>query len=66
MNINDPLICFCYSVRESKIRDLILENNIKYIWQITEKCDAGGGCTGCHYIIDEMIQEFNSNDSTVQ
>lgn len=55
----DPLICFCYSVRESKIKEVILSGKIKHLWQVTEACDAGAGCTGCHQLIEEMIQELN-------
>jgi bacterioferritin-associated ferredoxin len=58
-DLNDPIICLCYAVRESTIKNMILECKAKKVWQVTEACDAGSGCGSCHYIIDEMIQEIN-------
>ena len=40
----DEVICLCYQVNESTIRNAIAKNDLKDIDAVTGACDAGGGC----------------------
>lgn len=57
----DRTICFCFSVTERKIRDVIKANDLENVDQVTHYCKAGGGCGGCkpeiQAILDDMIGE---------
>jgi bacterioferritin-associated ferredoxin len=55
----DRIICCCYGVKESTIRDAILKYSIKEIEEVMEACDAGTGCGCCHLLIEDLIQEYN-------
>jgi NAD(P)H-nitrite reductase large subunit len=54
---NDETICQCYQVSESTIRSCIASKNLKTIEEVTEACEAGGGCHSCHILIDLFIDE---------
>lgn len=53
----DPIICKCFEVRESTIRNVIRENNLTNIEQVTNYCKAGGGCGLCDKEIARIISE---------
>lgn len=53
----DEAICQCYQVNESTIRAAIEKDNLTEIDQITEKCEAGGGCHSCHILLQLFIDE---------
>ncbi|MEW5819527.1 MAG: Fe-S cluster assembly protein NifU [Cyanobacteriota bacterium] len=56
-NLTDPIICKCFGVHESKIREVIRENNLTSIDEVTNYCKAGGGCGLCDKEIVRLISE---------
>ena len=66
----DEAICQCYQVNESTIRAAIEKDNLTEIEQVTESCDAGGGCHSCHILlqlfIDEHHKKTTSRDNLVK
>ena len=60
----DETICQCFQVNESTIRAAIEKDNLTEIEQVTEKCEAGGGCHSCHILLQLFIDEYQKkNDS---
>ena len=49
------LICTCFGVSEETIESHIRERSIKTVSEITQICNAGGGCGSCRMLIQEMI-----------
>ncbi len=52
------LICTCFSVSEETIEQVIAENRIGTVEQVTAVCSAGGGCGSCEFLIQEMIDVY--------
>jgi len=50
------LICSCFGISESKIRRVVLENNLTDAEQVTNYVKAGGGCGSCLANIDDIIK----------
>ncbi|WP_414568988.1 Fe-S cluster assembly protein NifU [Nostoc sp. CCY 9925] len=50
------LVCSCFGISESKIRRVILENNLTDAEQVTNYVKAGGGCGSCLANIDDIIK----------
>ena len=53
----DRTVCFCFSVTERKIRDVIKANNLTTVDGITHYCKAGGGCGGCKPELQKILDE---------
>ncbi len=49
------LICTCFGVSEERIEHLIREKSLKTVEEITDVCNAGGGCGSCQPLIQEII-----------
>mgnify|MGYP000447897837 CR=1 FL=1 len=47
----EEVICQCYQVNEATIRTAIEKDNLTEIDQVTESCEAGGGCHSCHILL---------------
>lgn len=52
-------VCYCYDVPDTVIRKTIKEHSCTEVDEVTELCNAGGGCTSCHPDIEELIDEIN-------
>jgi NifU-like protein len=63
---NDEVICQCYQVSESTIRSCIRSKNLKTIEEVTETCEAGGGCHSCHILIDLFIDEYHKKSTPME
>ncbi|QSJ17723.1 Fe-S cluster assembly protein NifU [Nostoc sp. UHCC 0702] len=50
------LVCSCFGISESKIRRVIIENNLTDAEQVTNYVKAGGGCGSCLANIDDIIK----------
>ncbi|MEH2355577.1 Fe-S cluster assembly protein NifU [Nostoc sp.] len=50
------LVCSCFGISESKIRRVVLENNLTGAEQVTNYVKAGGGCGSCLANIDDIIR----------
>ena len=53
----DRTVCYCFSVTERKIRDVIRANDLETVDQITHYCKAGGGCAGCLPDLEEILED---------
>lgn len=62
-NNTDPIICKCFGVRESTIRQVIKENNLTSINEVTNYCKAGGGCGLCDKDVMRIISEEQNMSS---
>ena len=51
------LICTCFGVSEETIETIILNNSLGSVDEITNACNAGGGCGSCRLLIQEMLDE---------
>ncbi|MCM0591701.1 MAG: Fe-S cluster assembly protein NifU [Gloeotrichia echinulata IR180] len=59
------LVCSCFGISESKIRRVILENNLTHAEDVTNYVKAGGGCGSCLANIDDILADVNSQRSVI-
>jgi NifU-like protein len=52
------LICRCFGVSDTKIKRIIIENDLTTAEQVTNYVKAGGGCGSCLADIDDLIYEI--------
>ena len=62
----EDVICKCFQVNEATIRASIEKDNLTEIDQVTESCEAGGGCHTCHILLQLFIDEHQKNISPIQ
>ncbi|HBY81090.1 MAG TPA: Fe-S cluster assembly protein NifU, partial [Cyanobacteria bacterium UBA11148] len=58
------LICRCFGISDTKIRRIILENNLTTAEQVTNYVKAGGGCGSCLTDIDDLLFEVEKERQT--
>ena len=63
---SDEVICQCYQVNESTIRNTIAKNDLKDIDSVTEACEAGGGCHSCHILIQLFIDQYLEKTTSME
>jgi NifU-like protein len=49
------LICTCFGVSEETIENLIKTKSLETVEQVTEICNAGGGCGSCQPLIEDIL-----------
>jgi NifU-like protein len=59
------MICTCFTVTESRIRRVVLENDLTTAEEVTHYIKAGGGCGSCLHEIDDLITALQKEGSTV-
>lgn len=57
------LICTCFGVSEETIENLIAEKSLASIEEVTDVCNAGGGCGSCQFLIQELIDVYWSENA---
>ena len=62
----DEVICQCYQINESTIRNAIAEGNLKEIDSVTDSCEAGGGCHSCHILLQLFIDQHQEKASLME
>ena len=62
----EEVICQCYQVNEATIRTAIEKDNLTEIDQVTESCEAGGGCHSCHILLQLFIDEHQQKTLTLE
>ena len=62
----EDVICKCFQVNEATIRASIEKDNLTEIDQVTESCEAGGGCHTCHILLKLFIDEHQKNISNME
>jgi len=51
------IVCKCFGVTDSKIKRVVMENNLKTVDDVTHYCKAGGACGSCKGEIGRLINE---------
>ena len=54
---HSAIVCTCFGVTEAKIEQVVRENNLATVEQVTNYSKAGGGCEGCLEQIREIIDQ---------
>ncbi len=54
------IICECFGVTEPEIERVVRENDLKTVEEVTNYTKAGGGCGGCHEVIQEIIDRVRA------
>ncbi len=49
------LICTCFGVSEETIEQTISDNRLTTVEEVTDSCNAGGGCGSCQPLIREIL-----------
>ncbi|HLM59769.1 MAG TPA: iron-sulfur cluster assembly scaffold protein [Pyrinomonadaceae bacterium] len=49
------LICTCFGVSEETIENLVIKDSLLTVSEVTDICNAGGGCGSCQPLIQEII-----------
>ena len=62
----EEVICQCYQVNETTIRATIEKGRLTEIDQVTQSCEAGGGCHSCHILLQLFIDEHQQKVTTME
>lgn len=55
--VRSKVVCGCFGVTESKIIEVIRENSLKTVEEVTNYTKAGGGCGKCKPDIQKILDE---------
>jgi len=58
-NLEEKMLCTCYSVSENEVRRVITENSLTTVEEVTNFTKAGGGCGKCKGKIEAILKEIN-------
>ncbi|HUU26255.1 MAG TPA: Fe-S cluster assembly protein NifU [archaeon] len=53
--LEGKVVCICFGVTETKIEEVIKENGLTTVEEVTNYTKAGGGCGGCKEQIAEIL-----------
>lgn len=53
---DEALICTCFFVSERTIENEIRSRGLATVAEVTNACNAGGGCGSCHQLIQEILE----------
>jgi NifU-like protein len=53
---DEALICTCFFVSERTIEREIQTRGLTTVAEVTQACNAGGGCGSCHQLIQEILE----------
>lgn len=56
------LICTCFGVSEETIENVIKENLLETVEEVSEFCNAGNGCGSCQPLIQEILDVLNEEN----
>ena len=51
----EALICTCFGVTEENIETIIATRKVDTVEDVTDVCNAGGGCGACRMLIQELL-----------
>lgn len=52
------LICTCFGVSEETIESVIKQNALETVEDVTDACNAGGGCGSCQPLIEDILDVY--------
>jgi NifU-like protein len=58
------IVCHCFDVSEGTIREVVKQNRLTTVEQVTHYCKAGGGCGGCRDDIQAILDDINGKAET--
>ncbi len=58
-SLEGKVVCTCFGVTDKELREVIEENGLTTVEQVTNFTKAGGGCGGCIPDIEELLDEIN-------
>ena len=58
--IEGKIVCKCFNVTEKEIEQVVEENNLTEVEQVTNYIKAGGGCGKCKPDIEEIIKRVRA------
>lgn len=61
---HSPVICKCFGITEKQIRDVVRENGLTTVKEVTNFTKAGGACGKCKEQIDEIIADESGKKRT--
>ena len=59
------LICTCFGVSEETIENVIKQNSLVTVEEVTQICNAGGGCGSCQPLILEILDVLNEESYAI-
>jgi NifU-like protein len=59
---DEALICTCFFVSENTIEREIRQQGLTTVREVTQACNAGGGCGSCQPLIVEMLESLVSSE----
>jgi NifU-like protein len=62
---DDVLICSCFGVSEKTIEDEVQSRGLISISDVTDACNAGGGCRSCYPLIQDILDSLSNEVCTV-
>jgi NifU-like protein len=64
VDVEGEIICHCFGVTENLIRNVIRENNLKTVEQVTNYTKAGGACGSCIPKLEDILLEMAGEAQT--
>ena len=58
-SLEGKVVCTCFGVTDKELREVIEENGLTTVEQVTNFTKAGGGCGGCIPDIEVLLGEIN-------
>jgi len=58
--VEGEVICHCFGVTDKEIEQVVRENDVTTVEELTNACKAGGGCGNCIPDLESMIQRFSA------
>jgi bacterioferritin-associated ferredoxin len=58
------VVCHCKGVSDRTV-DAAIASGASCVEEITERCTAGGGCGGCHSLLEALLEATAPKRETV-
>ncbi len=54
------VVCHCKAVSDRTV-DAAIASGASTVREITERCTAGGGCGGCHRLLEALLETTSAD-----